>query len=76
MNIVADFLLKGIIGGAGQVVATSVSKICGFALTDKVIGKLIIGLARTLAKRTKNTVDDGMVDAWEEQIVKSGIDIK
>ena len=52
MNILVDFLLKGVIGGAGQVVATSVSKICGFALTDKVIGKLIIGLARTLAKRT------------------------
>ena len=76
MGFLADFLIKGVIGGAGQVIAASASRIFGFALTDKMIAQLIIGFAEMLAKRTKNTIDDNAIATWKEQIIKSVIDIK
>lgn len=76
MNIITDLLFKGVLGGLGQVFATSTSKILGLFLTDKMVAQILIGLAEALVKRTKNTIDDNAIATWKEQIINAGIELK
>lgn len=76
MDIIANLLFKGVIGGLGKVFADSTSKILSLFLTDKMVAQILIGLAEALVKRTKNTIDDNAVATWKEQIIEAGISLK
>ena len=75
MNIVLDFLLKGIIGGLASGFSKSIAKIISLLPSDQMVASIFIGLAETLSKRTKNTIDDDAVAIWKQQIKDSGINI-
>ena len=76
MNIVIDFIVKGIIGGTGQVIAKSIANVISIGLSNKMVAQIMISLAEVLAKRTKNDIDDKLVATWKDDVIKSGIDIK
>ncbi len=76
MNIVIDFILKGVIGGAGQIIAKGIGKTLGLGLSDKMMAQIIISLAEALAKHTKNDIDNKIVSTWKKQVIESGIEIQ
>ena len=76
MNVISDLIIKGILGGLGTALATSLTKIMSLLMSDRLVAQVIIGLAEALVKRTKNTIDDHAVATWKQQIIDAGIDIQ
>jgi hypothetical protein len=73
MNIVADILLKGIIGGLGNTLAKTVMLMIEAVAKPEYLAQLIMHLARAIAKKTKTEEDDKLVGALEKIFIKEGL---
>jgi len=62
-------MLQSIIAGVVSSLVTMAAKLA----SQKVIAIAIMASAKELAKRTKNTIDDDTVSAWEKELKESGV---